>query len=446
MGLYFRNNSDGNLGATSTGGSGSKSMTYSLGNAGVQLGPDEPGYYSFYNTFQQNQPMTVRDLETYFSGRGAAQAVGMAAAGSTSTATVNAGNLNGPAAALGGGADAQNLSQTGSDAAANGVTGGGGGVVNGTVPGGSADGSGWAHNLPLTAPKDAASIMSSILTANNTPYHPSTPEDLAYPNSSHATFSERSFEFSYQRNLSVAVVQSLLAAQWHVSEITQNRLKSVENQRKLEQDCREGLMSLYLGYCKPLTRSERPLHLLFLSLEYVIPVLFRFRHELFASFADVSKAARARQQQQVQGVNGNFDNMQPWQQMVLSLQNQPSMAAKPSNLILKARPENAAFTTTPHKQFNNRRASDEAESKIIVLKKLLFYTISFRIRSVFLLFSKKIFITFKGIFPQQQGLLHLLVMILVVQKSMKFSQNMMVRELKIVHWVFFPDKIVLHKF
>jgi hypothetical protein len=75
-----------------------------------------------------------------------------------------------------------------------------------------------------------------------------------------------------------------------VAELVSNRMKSVEFHSRLQKECREGLMSLYLGYNKPLSRAERPEHLHFLGLEYVIPVLFRFRHELFAAFSDAGRS------------------------------------------------------------------------------------------------------------------------------------------------------------
>ena len=59
------------------------------------------------------------------------------------------------------------------------------------------------------------------------------------------------------------------------------------------ESCLDGLMSLYLGYCKPVPAKERPEHLLFLSLEFVIPVLFRFRHELYTSYCSGEETPRA---------------------------------------------------------------------------------------------------------------------------------------------------------
>ena len=138
-----------------------------------------------------------------------------------------------------------------------------------------------SKDQPLVAPRDAAHILSNSLTANFTPYHIIRPENIAMPNRTEATFAERSMEYSYQRNISTGIVQSLMMSRWYVVDEL-SKFKDYSTQKRMVDECQEGLMSLYLGYCKPLPAAERPQHLLFLSLDFVIPVLFRFRHELFA--------------------------------------------------------------------------------------------------------------------------------------------------------------------
>ncbi|CAD7937479.1 unnamed protein product [Amoebophrya sp. A25] len=140
----------------------------------------------------------------------------------------------------------------------------------------------------LVTPRDAAQVIARALTANVSPFHVTRPDNLAMPNTAiveEQPFSERSMSFVYQRNLSEGMVQSVNAALWLAAEALAP-FKSPDAGKTLEKMCQEGLMSLYLGYRKPLPAAERPHELLFLSLDVVIPVLYRFRGDLFAIYAN----------------------------------------------------------------------------------------------------------------------------------------------------------------